>query len=100
MNSPILRVALDVPLMRSFDYLAPEASRDDVGRRVRVPFGRGEKIGVILEVSSTSDMPVDKLKAVRAILRDAPPLPPDWLVLREKAAGQVRFALVQRPASA
>ncbi len=83
MNSPILRVALDVPLMRSFDYLAPEASRDDVGRRVRVPFGRGEKIGVILEVSSTSDMPADKLKAVRAILRDAPPLPPDWLVLAE-----------------
>lgn len=28
-----------------------------------------------------------------------PPLPPDWVVLREKAAGQVRFALVQRPAS-
>lgn len=28
-----------------------------------------------------------------------PPLPPDWVVLREKAAGQVRFALAQRPAS-
>ena len=28
-----------------------------------------------------------------------PPLPPGWVVLREKAAGQVRFALVQRPAS-
>ena len=83
MISPILRVALDVPLPRGFDYLAPDALEDDVGRRVCVPFARGEKIGVILEVLSASDQPPEKLKAVRTILRDAPPLPPDWLALAE-----------------
>jgi primosomal protein N' (replication factor Y) len=83
MNVPIARVALDVPLSRGFDYLAPDASAEDVGRRVCVPFGRGEKIGIILEVLAASDLPPEKLKPVRAILRDAPPFPPDWLALAD-----------------
>ncbi len=83
MTSPIIRVALDVPLMQSFDYLASDARADDVGRRVGVPFGRGEKIGVILEVLSASTLPPEKLKPARAILRDAPPLPADWLALAD-----------------
>ncbi len=83
MNSPIVRVALDVPLMRGFDYFASDANIDDVGRRVCVPFGRGEKIGVILEVLAASELPPEKLKPVRAILRDAPPFPPDWLALAD-----------------
>ena len=40
MTSPIIRVALDVPLMRSFDYLASDAREDDVGRRVGDGQGR------------------------------------------------------------
>ncbi|MDR2239699.1 MAG: primosomal protein N' [Zoogloeaceae bacterium] len=83
MNAPIVRVALDVPLARGFDYLAPDARPDDIGRRVRVPFGRGEKIGVILDLPSASDLPLEKLKPVRAILRELPPLPADWLALAE-----------------
>ena len=83
MSSPIIRVALDVPLMRSFDYLAADARAEDIGRRVGVPFGRSEKIGVILEVLSASALPPEKLKPARAILRDAPPLPADWLALAD-----------------
>jgi primosomal protein N' (replication factor Y) len=83
MNSPIVRVALDVPVPRTFDYLAPDAIAADVGRRVCVPFARGEKIGVVVDIVATSELPPGKLKAVRAILRDAPPLPADWLALAE-----------------
>ncbi len=83
MTSSIVRVALDVPLPHGFDYLAHDAHADDVGRRVSVPFGRGEKIGIILEVPAASEMPREKLKPVRAILRDTPPFPPDWLELAE-----------------
>ncbi len=81
MTSSIVRVALDVPLPSGFDYLSQDANADDVGRRVSVPFGRKEKIGVVLEVLASSDVPLEKLKPVRAILRDAPPFPPDWLAL-------------------
>ncbi len=91
----IVRVALDVPLPRLFDYLADEAAPADCGCRVVVPFGSGEKVGVILAVLETSDQPADKLKPVRAILRDLPPLPPDWLALCEFCARYYQYPLGQ-----
>lgn len=79
---PVLRVALDLPLHRLFDYLAPaETSAEDVGRRVRVPFGRSERIGVVVEIVDSGDWPVDQLKQASEILRDLPPLPADFFSL-------------------
>jgi primosomal protein N' (replication factor Y) len=83
---PVLRVALDLPLHRLFDYLAETASVADVGLRVRVPFGRGEKLGVIVDVVDGSDWPVDQLKPAGEILRDLPPLPKDFFGLCEFAS--------------
>ncbi|MBS1144208.1 MAG: primosomal protein [Proteobacteria bacterium] len=85
-SMPVLRVALDLPLHRLFDYLAEDASAVDIGLRVRVPFGRGEKVGVIVEVADASDWPVDQLKPALEILRDLPPLPPDFFGLCEFAS--------------
>ena len=79
----ILRVALDVPLPRLFDYNAIDAQAEDVGRCVRVPFGSGEKIGVIAAVTDSSELAPDKLKPAGAILRELPTLPPDWLALTD-----------------
>ncbi|MHC9086977.1 primosomal protein N' [Luteimonas sp. RIT-PG2_3] len=45
-----LQVALPVPLPRLFDYRAPPgqtAGAADVGRRVRVPFGARELVGIV-----------------------------------------------------
>ena len=83
---PVLRVALDLPLHRLFDYKAELASTTDIGLRVRVPFGRGEKIGVIVDVVDASDWPQDQLKAAGEILRDLPPLPADFFRLCEFAS--------------
>jgi primosomal protein N' (replication factor Y) len=82
----IVRVALDLPLPRLFDYLAPDADESDVGRRVTVPFGTGSRTGVIVALSAASDQPGDKLKAVTEILRDMPALPAEWLALCEFCA--------------
>ena len=90
---PVLRVALDLPLDRSFDYVAATASTADVGLRVRVPFGRGEKIGIIVAVLEASERPLDQLKPAGEILRDLPPLPADFLGLCEFAAGYYQAAL-------
>ena len=54
----LIRVALDLPLPRLFDYLAPDAQEDDIGRLVRVPFGSGSKIGMVLALSDATDQPV------------------------------------------
>ena len=50
MPATCLRVALPLPRPVLFDYLPPAgvtAGADWLGCRVRVPFGRGEKIGVV-----------------------------------------------------
>jgi primosomal protein N' (replication factor Y) len=83
---PILRVALDIPLPRLFDYLCADAHSDDVGYRVSIPFGRSEKVGVIVAVLAETDQAIDKLKHAHAVLRDMPRLPPDWLALCEFCA--------------
>ena len=90
---PVLRVALDLPLHRLFDYVAETASTVDIGYRVRVPFGRGEKIGVIVDVVDASDWPLDQLKPAGEILRDLPALPPDFFRLCEFASTYYQAAL-------
>ena len=70
----VLRVALPLPLPRLFDYLPPAsmvAGEDWLGRRVRVPFGKGELIGVVAEVGP-AQAPEQTLKAVAELLDDAP----------------------------
>ena len=79
---PIYRVALDLPLHRLFDYLAPEtAGPEDIGLRVRVPFGRGERLGVIVDVGGSGEWPAEQLKAAHEVLRDLPALAPDFFAL-------------------
>ena len=82
----IVRVALDLPLPRLFDYFAPEANESDIGRRVTVPFGTGSRTGVIIGLARASEQADDKLKTVTAILRDMPALPHEWLALCEFCA--------------
>ncbi len=50
----ILRIALDVPLPRLFDYLAAEYAESDIGYRVEVPFGATSRVGVIVEEVAAS----------------------------------------------
>ena len=82
----IVRVALDVPLPRLFDYLAPDSDESDIGLRVTVPFGTASRTGVIVAVAAMSEQPEAKLKEVSAVLRDMSPLPAEWLALCEFCA--------------
>ncbi|MBL8478710.1 MAG: primosomal protein N' [Sterolibacteriaceae bacterium] len=82
----IVRVALDLPLPKLFDYLAPDSDESDIGRRVTVPFGTASRIGVIISLTQASEQPDAKLKTVIAILRDMPALPADWRELCEFCA--------------
>lgn len=77
----IVRVAVAVPMPQLFDYTSENVSNADVGRCVRVPFGSGEKNGVIMAVGATAAVETARLKPVRWIQRDVAPLPADWLEL-------------------
>ncbi|HJX17604.1 MAG TPA: primosomal protein N', partial [Acidiferrobacterales bacterium] len=70
------RIAIPSPLPRHFDYRL--IAGDPVpapGTRVRVPFGRQELVGVVLGVTTQSDLPRDKLKSIRRSLDSEPLLP-------------------------
>jgi primosomal protein N' (replication factor Y) len=71
----VLRIALDMPLRRLFDYLPPaDAIRPGaVGQRVRVPFGRQRLVGLVMDHAPTSDLPAARLKSVLEVL-DAEPV--------------------------
>lgn len=77
-HRPILRLALPSPLRRLFDYLppagVPHASLQP-GMRLRVPFGRREVVGILVEVVSHSEVPEAKLKPASELLDVSSPLP-------------------------
>jgi primosomal protein N' (replication factor Y) len=77
----ILRVALDVPLPKLFDYRAQDATRADIGCRVVVPFGKKHLVGLIVELATDSEVPASRLRAPEKILREVAPLKREWLEL-------------------
>lgn len=77
----IIRVALNAPVDCLFDYVASEATQQDVGLRVRVPFGKKLLTGIIMEVSTDTLILPEKLKVATYIFRDIPPLPAQLLDL-------------------
>jgi primosomal protein N' (replication factor Y) (superfamily II helicase) len=85
----VFRVALDMPLRRLFDYLPPEmtpAAPVIPGIRVRVPFGSQRLVGVLVELSSSSELPLERLKPVLEVLDPEPILDPTALQLLAWAA--------------
>ena len=84
MPDAILRLALPSPLRRLFDYRAPAGVPRSVlqpGMRLRVPFGRRELVGILVEVCEQSEVPEDKLKPALELLDAQPPLPPSLFKL-------------------
>jgi primosomal protein N' (replication factor Y) len=75
----IWRVALPLPLPRLFDYrpvAGQPATAGDVGRRVRVPFGSRELVGVVAAVGPAAGDPAEggtpSLKQALALLDPEP----------------------------
>ena len=64
----IVRIALPVPLNRYFDYLLPETLSVEKGCRVVVPFGHQTQIGIVVDFPQESDLPIEKLKPIQAVL--------------------------------
>ncbi len=84
----IVRVALDTPLRRLFDYLPaidPQLEPRP-GVRVRVPFGRQQLVGVVHSLAASSELPAEKLKPLIEVLDAEPVIDAGVLELLEFAA--------------
>ncbi len=86
------RIALDVPLERTFDFRVPARMDPGIGSLVVVPFGRASKVGVVLGRTARSEVQAAKLKSIAAIVEDVPPIGAQELELLKFCA-----AYYQRP---
>ncbi len=100
----VVKVALPVPLRRTFDYLVlPQQFAVPVvrGMRVKVPFGKQMKIGLVLQTSASSSYPLEQLKNIDSLCEDTPLFPLSLCEFIEKTAeyyhhplGEVAFTSV------
>src|SRR5579862_4204947 len=91
-----LRLALPTPLRQLFDYLPPQAVDPKAlipGIRVRVPFGSRSLIGILVEVSNHSAIPVEKLKQATSLLDHEPIYTPDIYQLCQWASDYYHCSL-------
>jgi len=69
----VVRVAVSAPLRKAFDYLPPRTGpAPSPGARIRVPFGRAHKIGLIIEVGAISELPQSRLRHAERVLDPQP----------------------------
>jgi primosomal protein N' (replication factor Y) len=86
-----VQVALPVPLPTLFDYLPPAPLEHDWrGCRVRVPFGHGERIGIVV---GTGLAPAGKLKPVSEVLDRDPVFDAELWRTLTWAAGYYHYPL-------
>ena len=96
----ILRVALPVPLHTLFDYREGDTPAA-VGSRVRVPFGRRERVGIVAARVAASELDEERLKPIGAVIDTAPLLDGELLATLRWAAryyqhplGEVLFGAI------
>ena len=103
MSDPLLRIAIPTPLYRSFDYLPPsgtDCAQLQPGLRVRVPFGRRHVIGVLLAVTTDSDVPRSKLKPATAVIDRIPVIGDDVMVMVQWASAYYHCPIGEAMAAA
>jgi primosomal protein N' (replication factor Y) len=95
-----LRVALDVPLPKLFEYLLPDGIDARIGDRVTVRFGAQQKIGVVIEERVAPELAAERIKPISALRDDAPRLPGDWIALMRFLSGYYQRPLGETVISA
>ncbi|MGH6635091.1 MAG: primosomal protein N', partial [Gammaproteobacteria bacterium] len=99
----VLKVALKIPLRECLDYLPPCAfpiEKIMLGMRLRVPFRRGVRIGVLMQTSSHSRVQAIKLRRAIAVLDEQPVVTPKLLELIRWAADYYHHPIGEVVASA
>ena len=83
--NPVVRVALDLAFSPYFDYYPGDLALEP-GQWVWVPWGRSERLGVVLATQCTSALPPERIRKVGACVQDAPRIDAVMLRFFERAA--------------
>ena len=73
----IIKVAFDLPTRKVFDYFGAEgAELPKPGCRVLAKLGNAERIGIVMEISSSSELPISKIRQIEKVLDGGSPILP------------------------
>ena len=88
---------MNTPLRRSFDYLPPENFKSELseGSRVKVPFGKRELVGLIIDASAESEFAIADLKRIIEVIDQEPVFDPAMMKLFKWAAAYYHYPLGQ-----
>jgi primosomal protein N' (replication factor Y) len=90
-----ISVALDVPIYKLFDYKCA-FDNAKVGARVKVPFGRSTRVGIIVKIFLNIDNSNSyKIKEIYDLLDDIPVLTPELLKTSKWTAKYYHYPLGQ-----
>ncbi len=87
-----VRIALNRPLRRLFDYIVPDGLTLEPGQRVRIPFGRQQAIGLVVETDIQPPEGIT-LKPVHSELENWPALPRETFRLLSWASNYYQHPL-------
>ena len=87
----LVRVAVPVPLADTFDYTVAAEMLPSLGSRVRIPFGRSERVGIVVEHPSNSTLAPERLKPLREVLDAEPALGAELLQTLRWAADYYHY---------
>ena len=95
MNEQLVLVALPLRLRKQFDYLLPDGLKPPLlGMRVLVPFGSGEKVGLVVNCRLMDDhQERSKLKSIIKVLDNQPIFSNNLLALLNFSARYYHHAL-------
>lgn len=71
-DGKFIQVALNLPLRQVFTYLPCEKGECGIGMRVKVPFGRREMQGYVVDILSENPNPSFELKKISRIMETEP----------------------------
>ncbi len=93
----VLKVAVNTPLRKHFDYLAPDDCSQHIvpGARVRVSFGKRELIGLVLGAQAKSEVEAGSLKTVLEVIDEEALLDDSILSLCTWAASYYHYPIGQ-----
>ncbi|RBW48157.1 primosomal protein N' [Marinobacter sp. F3R11] len=86
------RIALNRPLRRLFDYLVPKGLTLKPGQRVKIPFGRQQAIGLVVDTHVEPPAGIT-LKPVHSALEEWPSLPDETFQLLSWASNYYQHPL-------
>lgn len=92
----IVKVIVKTPMWRDFDYILPESFRFEdglVGRRVVVPFGKRQIVGVISHLLDSTELDPQKLKPITDLLDEQPIMTTQVLRLCDWASHYYHYPL-------